>query len=86
MNRDLSATVSIVVVTALATLIVLCRLLSRKFIIKRFGLGLDDRLALASLVIIIPFAALCLELIYISGGRTFPFIDFVLDEAIAKRI
>ncbi|KAM4067088.1 hypothetical protein HRG_001087 [Hirsutella rhossiliensis] len=86
MNRDLSATVSIVIVTALATLIVLCRLLSRRFIIKRFGLGLDDGIALASLVVFIPFAALCLELIQIGGGRTFPFIEFVLDEATAKRI
>lgn len=49
-NQDLTGIVSIVLVTALASVVVVFRLLSRRFIIKRFGFGLDDALALVSLV------------------------------------
>lgn len=49
-NQDMTGIVSIAVVTTLATLFVVCRLLSRRYVIKRFGLGIDDGMALASLV------------------------------------
>lgn len=49
-NRITSTTVSIVLMVALACAVVACRLLSRKFVAKRFGLGLDDGMAVLSLV------------------------------------
>lgn len=49
-NYDTPAVVVIVIATVLAALFVFLRILSRKFVVKRFGLGLDDGLALVSLV------------------------------------
>lgn len=50
LNQDLVGIVSIVLVTSFTSIIVIGRLLSRRFIVKQFGLGLDDGFALASLV------------------------------------
>ncbi|PHH91759.1 hypothetical protein CDD83_10403 [Cordyceps sp. RAO-2017] len=47
-SRDRPAIVGIIVVTSLTFFVVICRMLSRTLILKRFGL--DDSLALASLV------------------------------------
>ncbi|EQL02552.1 hypothetical protein G6O67_006294 [Ophiocordyceps sinensis] len=80
-NQDMTGIVSIAVVTTLATLFVVCRLLSRRYVIKRFGLGIDDGMALASLVAYIPFAALCIQLINLGTARTPEFIDFAIDDA-----
>lgn len=49
-NQNIPGIASIVTVTFLATLVVMCRLYSRKFIIKGYGFGFDDGVVLASLV------------------------------------
>lgn len=53
-NQDALAVGCIIGVTVLASAVVTCRFLSRKYIVKRFGLGVDDRIALASLVCLHP--------------------------------
>ncbi|KJZ73396.1 hypothetical protein HIM_07190 [Hirsutella minnesotensis 3608] len=85
-NQDLSGIVGISVVAALASLVVICRLASRKFLLKRFGLGLDDGVVLASFITFIPFVALCLALIRMGAGRTIPYIDFVVGETEMEHI
>lgn len=49
-NQNIPGIASIACVTFLATLVVVCRLYSRKFIIKGYGFGFDDGVVLASLV------------------------------------
>lgn len=49
-SRDTSAIAGIVVVLVLTTLVVVLRLYSRKYITKKGALGIDDGIALASLV------------------------------------
>ncbi|KAM4062002.1 integral membrane protein pth11 [Hirsutella rhossiliensis] len=41
----------------------------------------DDGIALASLVVFIPFAALCIELINLGTGRSIAFVRFAIDDA-----
>ncbi|KAM4061669.1 integral membrane protein pth11 [Hirsutella rhossiliensis] len=79
-NQDLLGIISIIIVTALASLVVLGRLLSRKFLTKRFGLGLDDGIVLASLTTFIPFAALIIHLILQGAGRPPTFVAFVMTD------
>ncbi|KAM4062667.1 protein related to integral membrane protein pth11 [Hirsutella rhossiliensis] len=84
-NRDVPATVGIIIITVLTCAVVTCRLLSRKLVVRRFGLGLDDGIALVSLLTFIPFAALCLELVRLGGAKHAAYRDFVLDDATYAR-
>ncbi|EQL01823.1 protein related to integral membrane protein pth11 [Ophiocordyceps sinensis CO18] len=79
-NRITSTTVSIVLMVALACAVVACRLLSRKFVAKRFGLGLDDGMAVLSLLALFPFTALCIVLVHSGGARHYAYYLFVLDD------
>ncbi|KAH0591887.1 hypothetical protein MHUMG1_10398 [Metarhizium humberi] len=72
-SRDTSAIAGIVVVLVLTTLVVVLRLYSRKYITKKGALGIDDGIALASLLVFIPFTALCIELLVLGAGRNFLF-------------
>lgn len=47
-SKDKPATIAIIVVTILASCVVICRLVSRAFVVKR--IGVDDGLAMGSLV------------------------------------
>ncbi|KJZ68755.1 hypothetical protein HIM_11853 [Hirsutella minnesotensis 3608] len=85
-NHDVAGIASISVVTALTLIIVLCRLASRRFVTKRFGLGLDDGVVLVSLVTFILLSSLYLVLIKMGAGRTFPYISFVLGETAQERM
>ncbi|KID80974.1 proteinrelated to integral membrane protein pth11 [Metarhizium guizhouense ARSEF 977] len=77
-SRDTSAIAGIVVVLVLTTLVVMLRLYSRKYITKKGALGIDDGIALASLLVFIPFTALCIELLRLGAGRNFLFEWFVM--------
>ncbi|KAG8409442.1 hypothetical protein J3459_017515 [Metarhizium acridum] len=79
-SRDTPAIASIVVVAVLTSLVVMCRLYSRKYITKKYGFGIDDGIALASLLVFIPFAALCIVLINLGAARNFLFEFFVMTE------
>lgn len=49
-SHDTAALVTITIFSVLAVFFVVCRLISRKYILKSYGIGLDDGLALVSLV------------------------------------
>ncbi|KND86306.1 hypothetical protein TOPH_09062 [Tolypocladium ophioglossoides CBS 100239] len=82
-NRDNSSIVGIIFVTALTFLVVVGRSLSRAFLIRRFGF--DDGIALVSLVCLITFVGLCIELIELGSGRHFAYIQYVLDVPTVQR-
>ncbi|TQV94124.1 integral membrane protein pth11 [Cordyceps javanica] len=75
-SKNQPAIIAIVVVTVLTSLVVLCRLASRAFVIKR--IGIDDGLALGSLSCFIAFVGLCIELIKLGSGRHFVYVENVL--------
>ncbi|PHH82180.1 hypothetical protein CDD82_6738 [Ophiocordyceps australis] len=76
-SRDKPAIIGILIVTALTATVVVGRLLSRAFVVRRFGF--DDGLALVSLVVFAAFVGLCIELIRLGSGRHFDYIQYVLD-------
>lgn len=49
-SYDAPAIAIIIAFAVLVVVVVICRVLSRRYVIKRFGVGLDDGLARASLV------------------------------------
>ncbi|KFG80757.1 hypothetical protein MANI_026409 [Metarhizium anisopliae] len=79
-NQNIPGIASIACVTFLATLVVVCRLYSRKFIIKGYGFGFDDGVVLASLVVFIPFMALCIRLIVMGAGQNPMWMYFMMDD------
>ncbi|KAK9438378.1 integral membrane protein pth11 [Metarhizium brunneum] len=79
-NQNIPGIASIASVTFLATLVVVCRLYSRKFIIKGYGFGFDDGVVLASLVVFIPFTALCIRLIVMGAGQNPMWMYFMMDD------
>ncbi|KAF4961258.1 hypothetical protein FSARC_10240 [Fusarium sarcochroum] len=76
-TKDAPAIAGIIFVTVLTSLIVLGRLASRAFLIRRFGF--DDALTLLSWVLLVVFVGLCIELIQLGSGRHFEYIQYVLD-------
>ncbi|KAI8670032.1 hypothetical protein NCS56_00807100 [Fusarium sp. Ph1] len=76
-TKDAPAIAGIVFVTVLTSIVVLGRLISRAFLIRRFGL--DDTLTLISWVCYIPFVGMCIRLINLGSGRHFEYIQYVLD-------
>ncbi|EEU36524.1 uncharacterized protein NECHADRAFT_42574 [Fusarium vanettenii 77-13-4] len=76
-SKDAPAIAGIVFVTVLTSLVVLGRLISRAFLIRRFGL--DDILTLISWICFIPFVGMCIKLINLGSGRHFEYIQYVLD-------
>ncbi|KAI5458738.1 hypothetical protein BGZ63DRAFT_456532 [Mariannaea sp. PMI_226] len=76
-SKDGPAIAGILVVTILASLVVIGRLCSRAFLLRRFGL--DDALTLLSWLSYIPFVALCIHLINLGSGRHIEYIQYVLD-------
>ncbi|TWU74279.1 hypothetical protein ED733_005107 [Metarhizium rileyi] len=83
-SYDKVGIISISVMTGLSFLVIMCRLFSRKFIIKSYGLGLDDALALASLVVFIPFSVLCIVLINLGAARNFAFEPYIINQAVIQ--
>ncbi|EGX97040.1 hypothetical protein CCM_01699 [Cordyceps militaris CM01] len=76
-SKDKPAIIAIVIVAVLTSCVVLCRLASRAFIVKR--VGVDDGLALASLACFIAFVGLTIELIRLGSGRHFAYIQYTMD-------
>ncbi|KAF5712594.1 integral membrane protein pth11 [Fusarium globosum] len=76
-SKDAPAIVGIILVTCITSIIVLGRLASRAFLIRRFGL--DDSLTLVSWVCLVVFVGLCIKLIQLGSGRHFDYIQYVLD-------
>ncbi|KAF4582148.1 Drug resistance protein [Ophiocordyceps camponoti-floridani] len=77
-NRDGEGISGIVVITLLVSAVVVSRLLTRALVVKR--LGLDDGLALASLLLFIPFAITCTQMILYGSGRPFIFRKLILPD------
>ncbi|PHH60545.1 hypothetical protein CDD81_1550 [Ophiocordyceps australis] len=82
-SRDKPAIIGILFVTGLTATIVVGRLLSRAFVVRRFGF--DDGLALISLIVFATFVGLCIELIRLGSGRHFDYIKYVLDVPTVQR-
>ncbi|KAJ6438762.1 proteinrelated to integral membrane protein pth11 [Purpureocillium lavendulum] len=82
-SKDQPAIAGIIFVTALTFVVVVARLLSRAFIVRRFGF--DDGLALVSMLCLIAFVGLCIELINLGSGRHFEYIQYVLDVPTVQR-
>ncbi|KAF5675838.1 integral membrane protein pth11 [Fusarium heterosporum] len=74
---DTPAIAGIILVTCLTSIVVLGRLASRAFLIRRFGV--DDALTLLSWVCFVVFVGLCIKLIQLGSGRHFAYIEYVLD-------
>ncbi|KAF7717524.1 Uncharacterized protein PECH_005452 [Penicillium ucsense] len=75
-SRDHPAIVGILFVACFAAFILLLRLYARTFLVKR--LGLDDWLAVLTMIIYIPFVVLCIILIKLGSGRHIEYIQYVL--------
>ncbi|KAK2590461.1 hypothetical protein QQS21_011862 [Conoideocrella luteorostrata] len=82
-SKDRPAIAGILFVTILTSVIVFGRVLSRTFIVRRFGY--DDALAVVSLACLIAFVGLCIELITLGSGRHFAYIQYVLPVDIVMR-
>ncbi|KAL7785855.1 hypothetical protein V8C37DRAFT_311151 [Trichoderma ceciliae] len=76
-SRDRPSIIGIIIVTALTSIVVCARLISRSCIIRR--VGIDDALATLSLALLICFVGISIELIHLGSGRHFAFIEYVLD-------
>ncbi|KAK7420933.1 hypothetical protein QQX98_002497 [Neonectria punicea] len=76
-TKDAPAIAGIIFVTILTSIIVLGRLASRAFLIRRFGI--DDTLTLLSWMAFIPFVGLSIWLIRLGSGRHYDYIQYVLD-------
>ncbi|OAQ62444.1 hypothetical protein VFPPC_06931 [Pochonia chlamydosporia 170] len=85
-SQDTAALVTIMIFSVLAVFFVVCRLISRKYILKSYGIGLDDGLALVSLLVFIPFVGLCIELVNIGAGRSELFVAYILDRSGRTRL
>ncbi|RCI16872.1 hypothetical protein L249_2045 [Ophiocordyceps polyrhachis-furcata BCC 54312] len=77
-SKDSEGVGWIVFITLLVNVVVISRLSSRAWVVKR--LGLDDGLALISLIIFIPFAIVCTEMIRLGSGRPFTFRSLILPD------
>ncbi|KAF4595708.1 proteinrelated to integral membrane protein pth11 [Ophiocordyceps camponoti-floridani] len=75
-SRDGPAMVAIMLITTLTAGLVICRLLARTLMLQRFGV--DDGLALASLLTLAAFVGLAMELIQLGSGRHYAYIQYVL--------
>ncbi|KAK3345530.1 hypothetical protein B0H65DRAFT_208549 [Neurospora tetraspora] len=75
-SRDKPATGAIIFVTVLTGIVVLCRIASRAFVLRRTGL--DDWLALLCLALLIAFVVLDTKLINIGAGRHYQYLMYVL--------
>ncbi|EFZ02302.2 hypothetical protein X797_000198 [Metarhizium robertsii] len=82
-SKDRAAVVGISIVTILTFLVVCGRVVSRTFIVRRFGY--DDGLAVVSLALLIAYVGLCIELICLGSGRHFAYIQYVLPVDIVMR-
>ncbi|UNI22501.1 hypothetical protein JDV02_008387 [Purpureocillium takamizusanense] len=85
-NYDRPAIAIIATLTVLVVTVVVCRLLSRRYIIKRFGVGVDDGLALASLAVYLLFVGLCIYIISLGAGRHLDQWDMFMDDNTFERI
>ncbi|KAH6888466.1 hypothetical protein B0T10DRAFT_562041 [Thelonectria olida] len=81
-SRDAPAIAGIIFVAVLTSIVVLGRLGSRAFLIRRFGM--DDTLTLFSWISFIPFVALSIHLINLGSGRHYDYIQYVLDMETVK--
>ncbi|KAK4540017.1 hypothetical protein LTR36_009833 [Oleoguttula mirabilis] len=79
-SRDKSAIVAILFVGALVYVFVALRSYARVFITKHFGL--DDWLALLTLILYTAFIALCIVLIHLGSGRHFAYIEYIMTNAV----
>lgn len=77
-SRDGGAVAAIILVSSLTFIVVCCRAISRKFLLKRFGY--DDGLAVFSLVIFLAFVVQCCILIKIGAGRREEYLRYVWTE------
>ncbi|KAK3934229.1 integral membrane pth11 [Diplogelasinospora grovesii] len=75
-TRDRPAIAAVIFVLVLTFLAVSCRIISRKFVLKR--LGYDDGLAILSLILLVPFVVLCVWLINMGSGRHYEYIQYVM--------
>ncbi|EPS32302.1 hypothetical protein POX_d05535 [Penicillium oxalicum] len=82
-SRDYPAIVGILIVVCLSAIILLLRLYARGFLVKR--LGLDDWLAVATMVLYIPFVVLSLILIKLGSGRHIEYIQYVLSMSTVRQ-
>ncbi|KAF7552645.1 hypothetical protein G7Z17_g4160 [Cylindrodendrum hubeiense] len=76
-SKDAPAIAGIIFVTVLTSIVVLGRLGSRAFLIRRFGI--DDTLTLMSWISYIPFVAMSIWLINMGSGRHYYYIQYVMD-------
>ncbi|KAF7562653.1 hypothetical protein G7046_g1469 [Stylonectria norvegica] len=82
-SRDGAAVAGIIFVAVLASIVVLCRLASRSFIIRRWGP--DDSFTLVSWLCFIIFVGLTIKLIHIGSGRHYDYIQYVMDMPTVKQ-
>lgn len=75
-TKDQPAIAAIIAVTILTSLMVGGRVISRGFVLKRFGY--DDGLAVLSWILLIPFVVLCIMLINMGSGRHYEYIQYVM--------
>ncbi|OQD60665.1 hypothetical protein PENPOL_c021G03932 [Penicillium polonicum] len=75
-SRDSSAIVGIIFMICFTGLLMIIRLYARAFIVKK--LGLDDALAVVTLMLYIAFVVLSIILINLGSGRHLEYIQYVL--------
>ncbi|RAH48717.1 uncharacterized protein BO95DRAFT_450962 [Aspergillus brunneoviolaceus CBS 621.78] len=75
-SRDRPAKIAIIFVCALTTLVVIARCYARIFFLKRFGM--DDSLAVFTLLLYITVVVLSMVLIDLGSGRHIEYIEYVL--------
>ncbi|KAJ6139925.1 hypothetical protein N7471_006411 [Penicillium samsonianum] len=75
-SRDSSAIVGIIFMICFTGLLMIVRLYARAFIVKK--IGLDDALAVLTLMLYIAFVALSIALINLGSGRHIEYIQYVL--------
>ncbi|KAJ5121284.1 uncharacterized protein N7515_009245 [Penicillium bovifimosum] len=75
-DRDRPAIIGIIFMICFTGLVMIVRLYARAFIVKR--IGLDDALAIVTLLFYITFAALSIVLINMGSGRHMEYIRYVL--------
>ncbi|KAJ5969690.1 hypothetical protein N7501_005938 [Penicillium viridicatum] len=75
-SRDSSAIVGIIFMICFTGLLMIIRLYARAFIVKK--MGLDDALAVVTLMLYIAFVVLSIVLINLGSGRHLEYIQYVL--------
>ncbi|KAA8650247.1 hypothetical protein EYZ11_003838 [Aspergillus tanneri] len=75
-SRDPPAKVAIIFLICLAGLVMIVRLYARAFLVKK--IGMDDILAVLTMLIYISFVVLSIILIDLGSGRHFGYIQYVL--------